>query len=54
MTSPESRDHATRRIQHPTPEEIEEINFKRKYMKMIEELGQEVKNFCKEMEITKG
>ena len=44
MTSPESRDHETRRIEHPTPEEIEEIDSKRNYMKIIEELKQEVKN----------
>ena len=52
MTSPESRDHATRRSEHPAPEEIEEIHFKRNYMKIIEELKQEVKNCHKEMEIT--
>ena len=53
MTSPESRNHATSRIEHPTPEEIEEIDFKRNYMKMIEELKQEVKICHKEMEINK-
>ena len=52
MTTPESRDHATRRIEHPSPEEIEEIDFKRNYMKMIEKLKQEVKNCHEEMEIT--
>ena len=44
MTSPESRDPKTRRTEHPTPEEIEEIDFKRNYMKIIEDLKQEVKN----------
>ena len=52
MTSPESRDYETRRIEHPTPEEIEEIDSKRNYMKIIEELKQEVKICHKEMEIT--
>ena len=51
MTSPEARDHKTR-IEHPIPEEIEEINFKRNFMKIIEELKQEVKNCRKEMEMT--
>ncbi|KAK7813335.1 hypothetical protein U0070_015532 [Myodes glareolus] len=50
MTSPESRELETRRIEHPTPEEIEEINSKRIFMKIIEELKQEVKICCKEME----
>ena len=50
MTSPESRDHETRKIEHPTPEEIEEIDSKRNYMKIIEELKQEVKICRKEME----
>ncbi|KAK7799982.1 hypothetical protein U0070_003128 [Myodes glareolus] len=51
MTSPESRDHETRRIEHPTQEDIEEIDYKQNYMKIIEELKQEVKNCHKEMEI---
>ena len=50
MTSPESRDHETRRNEHATPEEIEEIDSKRIYMKIIEELKQEVKICSKEME----
>ncbi|KAK7802269.1 hypothetical protein U0070_000831 [Myodes glareolus] len=50
MTSPESREHETRRIEHPTPEEIEEIDSKRIFMKIIEELKQEVKICRKEME----
>ena len=53
MTTPEFRDHATRRTEQPSPEEIGEIDFKQNYMKMIEELKQEVKNCHKEMEITK-
>ena len=51
MTTPDSRDHATRRFEHPSPEEIEVIDFKQNYLKMIEELKQEVKNCHKEMEI---
>ena len=43
MTSPESRDKETRRTEHPTPEEIEEIDSKWIFMKIIEELKQEVK-----------
>ena len=50
MTSPESREHETRRIEHPTPEEIEEIDSKWIFMKIIEELKQEVKICHKEME----
>ena len=49
MTSPESREHETR-SEHPTPEEIEEIDSKQIFMKIIEELKQEVKSSCKEME----
>ena len=52
MTLPESRDHETRRIEHPTPEETEEIDSKWIFMKIIEELKQEVKICRKEMEIT--
>ena len=43
MTPPEPRDHPTR-IEHPTPEEIEEINFKRNFMKIIKELKQDMKS----------
>ena len=50
MTPPESRELETRRIEHPTPEEIEEIDSKRFFMKIIEELKQEVKICRKEME----
>ena len=50
MTSPESRELKTRRIEQPTPEEIEEINSKRIFMKIIEELKQEVKICRKKME----
>ena len=50
MTSPESRDHETRRTEHPTPEEIEEINLKRNFTKIIEELKQEVKICHKQIE----
>ena len=50
MTSPESRDHETRRIEHPTPEAIEEIDSKQIFMKIIEELKHEEKICHKEME----
>ena len=40
----------TRRTEHPTPEEIEEIDSKWNVMKIIEELKQEVKICHKEME----
>ena len=50
MTSPESKEHEMRIIEHPTPEEIEEIYSKQIYMKIIEELKQEVKICRKEME----
>ena len=49
MTSPDSRDHEIRRIEHPTPEEIEEMDSKQNYVKIIEELKQEVKICHKEM-----
>ena len=52
MTTPESSDHATRRLEHPIPEEVEEIDFKRNIMKIIEDLKQDVKNCFKEMEKT--
>ena len=52
MTSPEIKDHETRRIEHPTPEEIEEINFKWNIMKILEDLKQDVKNCHKEIEMT--
>ena len=56
MTSSESRDHATRRIEHHTPEEIEEIDSKWNFMKIIEELKQKVKICHKKWKrsITKG
>ena len=50
MTSPESSDHETRRIEHPTREEIEEIDSKWIFMKIIEALKQEVEICHKEME----
>ena len=48
MSSPESRDPEIR-IVHPTPEEIEEIDSKVNYMKIIEDLKQEVKNCHKQL-----
>ena len=53
MTTPDSRDHSTRRLEHPIPKEVEEIDFKQNIMKIIEDLKQEVKNCYKEMEKTK-
>ena len=38
MTSPETRNHETRRIEHHTPEEIEKIDLKRNIMKILEDL----------------
>ena len=48
--TPECRDHATRRLEHPIPEEVEEIDFKRNIMKVIKYLKQDVKNSLKEMD----
>ena len=52
MTTPESRDHATRRLEHVFAEEVEEIDFKRNIMKIIEDLKQDVKNCFKKTETT--
>ena len=52
MTSPESRDPEIRRIVHPTTEELEEINSKVNYIKIIEDLKQQVKNCHYQLEIT--
>ena len=52
MSSPESRDSEIRTIVHPTPEELEEIYSKVNYMKIIEDLKQEVKNCHKQLEMT--
>ena len=52
MSLPESRNHATRRTEHLTPEEIEEIDFKQNIMKIIEDLKQGVKNCFKETKKT--
>ena len=51
MTTSESRYHTTR-FEHPIPKEIEDIDFKRNIMKIIEDLKQDVKNSFKEMEKT--
>ena len=50
MITPESNEHTTGRLEHTNPEEVEEINFKRNLVKMMETLQQEVKNSLKEME----
>ena len=52
MTTPESRDHATTIVEHPIPEEVEEMDFKHNIMIIIEDLKKEVKNFFKEAEKT--
>ena len=38
------------RLEHPNPEDVEEIDFKHSIMKVIESLKQEVKNSLKEMD----
>ena len=50
MTTPESRYHETRRLKHPIPEEVEEIDFKCNIMEVIETLKQDVENSLKEMD----
>ena len=50
MITPESSEQATGRLEHPNPEEVEEIYFKCNIMKVIETLKQEVKNSLKEMD----
>lgn len=52
MTTPDCRDHTTRRLEYPFSYELEEIDFKHKIMKMIEDFKQDVKNSFKEMEKT--
>ena len=52
MSSPESRDSEIRTIVHPTPEELEEIYSKVNYMKIIEDLKQELKICHKQLEMT--
>ena len=47
MITPESSEQATGRLEHPNPEEVEEIDI----MKVIESLKQDVKNSLKEMEV---
>ena len=41
MTSTGSRNHATQRIEHPTLEEVDDINFKQNIMKIKEKRGTE-------------
>ena len=50
MITPESREHTTGRLEHPNPEEVEEIDFKHNILKMIETLKQDMKNSFKETE----
>ena len=50
MLTPEYSKHAPARLEHPNPEKVEEINFKRNIMKVIETLKQDVKNSLKEMD----
>ena len=50
MVTPESSEHATGRHEHPNPEEVEEIDFKRNIMKVRETFKQDVKNSLKEMD----
>ena len=48
MITPESSEHTTGRFEHPNPE-VEEIDFKRNIMKVIQSLKQDVKSSLKEM-----
>ncbi|KAK7815479.1 hypothetical protein U0070_005591 [Myodes glareolus] len=50
MITPESSEHARGRLEHPNPEEVEEIDFKCNVMKVLETIKQDVKNSFKEME----
>ena len=50
LITPESSEHTSGRLEHPNPEDVQEIDFKRNIMKMIESLKQDVKNYLKEME----
>ena len=50
IITPESSEHTTGRLEYPNPEEVEEIDFKRNIMKVIESLKQDVKNSLKEMD----
>ena len=50
MVAPEPNGHIKGRLDHPNPEEAEEINFKCKFMKMMETFKEEMKNSLKEME----
>ena len=43
MTTRESSEHKTGRSEYPNPEEVEEIDFKRNIIKIIEDLEQNVK-----------
>ena len=36
MIIPESSEHVTGRVEHPNPEQVEEIDFKRNIMKVLE------------------
>ena len=46
MIIPEPSKHTTGRLEHPNPEEVEEIDI----MKVIESLKEDVKNSLKEMD----
>ena len=50
MKTPEPSKHTTGRLEHPNPEEVEEIDFKCNIMNVIESLKQDVKNSLKEMD----
>ena len=50
MATPEPSGQKTGRPEHPNPEKAEENGLKYNFMKMIETLKEEMKNFLKEME----
>ena len=47
---PETSGSTTARPEHPNADEAEENNLKNNFMKMIEALKEEMKNFLKEKE----
>ena len=50
MTPPESRDSTPARQDHPNTEEAEQSNLKINFMGMIENLKEEIRKSCREME----
>ena len=50
MITAESSERTIGRFEHPNPVEVEEIDFKRNIMKVLENIKQDVKNSFKEMD----